>query len=183
MESREFLFIVSNLSEFHDRFRFRQRQNGSLELCGKLTFLFGSFTLAQLLLVVDREQNQSASIFFEPLDIFLNAFNRLVAPTIINSNSDCLCKLWCDFCTLRENKKKNTTVDMSIRYLTSTFISTTNVYRRYRTSVFDQTKTQFAAFLQLYELILTKHNYSLSILQRRNLVQCALSYGNELMDI
>lgn len=111
MESREFLLFVGDLSEFHNWWRFRQRQNWSLELCSKFAFLFCGFTLAQLLLVVDREQNQSASVFFEPLDIFLNAFNRFVAATVINSDADCSCELWCNFCTLR---KKHKTFDMSI---------------------------------------------------------------------
>ena len=88
VEGGEFLFVFSDSAELDDWLGLGDWHNCADELCREFTFLFGGFTLAQFAVLVDWEENQLALIFLQALNVLLTGFNRLVATTLVNGNSD-----------------------------------------------------------------------------------------------
>lgn len=87
-EGGELLLLLSDRAELDRCLLVDDRQHWATQLGGQLAFLLGGFTLAQLLLLMDREQNQLAAVLLQALDVLLTAFDRLVLTAGIDGNSD-----------------------------------------------------------------------------------------------
>lgn len=88
VEGGESLFVLLNRTEFDDGFRLDERHDRTGELRRQFAFLLGGFTLAQLAVLVDGEEDELVLVFLQALNVLLTRLDRLVAATTINRNSD-----------------------------------------------------------------------------------------------
>lgn len=89
-EGRELLLLLGDRTELNLWLLVHNWHHRSAQLGGQLAFLLGGLALAQLLLLVDREQDQLAAVFLQALDVLLAAFDGLVLTAGIDSDSDSL---------------------------------------------------------------------------------------------
>lgn len=92
IEGREFLFVLLDRTEFNDWLGLKEWHDWSSQLCGQFAFFFGGFTLTQLAILMDGEEDQLVLVLLQALNILLTRLNRLVAATTINSDSDGTCE-------------------------------------------------------------------------------------------
>jgi hypothetical protein len=71
VEGGEFLFVFLDGAELDDWLRLKQWHDGSGELGSEFTLLLGGFTLLQLAVLVDWEENELALVFLQALDVLL----------------------------------------------------------------------------------------------------------------
>lgn len=88
VEGGEFLFVFLNCAEFNDWSSLDNWHDRSGQLRSQLAFFLGSFTLAQLSVLVHWEEDELVLIFLQTLNVLLTGFNRLVATTTINRNAN-----------------------------------------------------------------------------------------------
>lgn len=88
MESGKLLLLLGDGAELHLRHRLRDRQNLALQLRGGLALLDGGLTLAQLAVLVDREQDQLAAVLLQALHVLLARLDRLVATTAVDGDAN-----------------------------------------------------------------------------------------------
>lgn len=87
-ERRELLLLVGDRAELDGGLLVDDRQHRAADLGRQLALLLGRFALAQLLLRVDREQDQLAAVLLQPLDVLLAALDRLVLAARVNGDAD-----------------------------------------------------------------------------------------------
>lgn len=71
VEGGEFLFVFLDCAELDDWLRLQEWHDRSGELCGELAFFLGGFTLAQLAVLVDWEEDQLVLVFLQALNVLL----------------------------------------------------------------------------------------------------------------
>lgn len=84
----ELLLSVADGAHGHNRLGVPDGHDGAAELGGDLALLLGGLALAQLLLLVDGEEDQLAAVLLQALHVDLALLNRLVATTAIDGDSD-----------------------------------------------------------------------------------------------
>lgn len=107
LERGEGLLLFCNFTVLNDRLHLLDRHNWSLQLCGQLALLGSSLTLAQLLLFVNREQNQFALVLLQALDVLLPRLDRLVLATGVDRDANGARKAGGQTSTLERRQKLN----------------------------------------------------------------------------
>lgn len=103
-EGRELLLLLGDRAELDRGLLVHDWHHRTTQLGGQLALFLGGLTLAQLLLLVDREQNQLAAVFLQALDVLLTAFNGLVLTAGIDGDSDGLGESLGQTSSLQERK-------------------------------------------------------------------------------
>lgn len=88
VEGRELLLVLLDSAEFNHWLGLHERHEWTSQLCGQFAFLLGGFALAQLTVLVDREEDQLVLVFLQALNVLLTRLDGLVAATLVDCNSD-----------------------------------------------------------------------------------------------